>query len=138
MSSKYNKHGTFKYNIIVFERWSFGVPILCYLLLFCMIWILSVPLKPNLNIKIAETDNLNKKLEDTFEIKIKNSNFNSDKTESENKILNDKNEYLVNVNNEENVHRDQADILQDVFKKYYENYSKIIFIVRTYVFKGRS
>lgn len=116
MYSKYNKYGASKYNI-VFERWSFTVPILCYVLLFCMIWILSVPLKPTINIKIPESENANQKLEDTFEIKMKNSNFNSDKVESENKILNDKNEYLVNVNNEENVHRDQADILEDVFKK---------------------
>lgn len=78
-----------------------------------------MPLKSNMNnIQIPVSDNLNSKLEDTFEIKMKNSNFNSDnKVDSENKILNDKNEYLVNVNNEENIHRDQADILEDVFKK---------------------
>lgn len=116
MYSKYNKSPSKYY--LIFERWSFAVPILCYLVLFCMIWILSVPLKPTINLKIPDRDKDTQKLEDTFEIKIKNSNFNSDKIDSESKILSDKNEYLVNVNNEENVHKNQADILEDVFKKY--------------------
>lgn len=117
MYFKYNKSPAPSKYYLIFERWSFTVPILCYLVLFCMIWILSVPLKPTINLKIPDRDKEPQKLEDTFEIKIKNSNFNSDKIDSESKILSDKNEYLVNVNNEENVHRNQADILEDVFKK---------------------
>lgn len=101
----------------IFERWSFAVPVLCYLTFFSMIWILSVPLKSSANVVVQ--DDLQyyakQKLEDTFEIKMKNSNFNSDRDEGENQLLNVKGEYLVNLNN--NIHVDPSAILEDVFKR---------------------
>lgn len=93
-------------------RWSYTVPILCYVVFFFMIWILSVPLKPNIkivkNIKVEPP-------EDSFEVRMKNSNFNSDK-----KIVDEeeeKNEYLVNLNDEENLNKDKTQILKEVFEK---------------------
>ncbi|XP_030750181.1 45 kDa calcium-binding protein [Sitophilus oryzae] len=93
-------------------RWSYTVPILCYVLFMVMIWMLTVPLKPNLEL----TNSLqgNQRLEDTFEIRIKNSNFNSDKAVEPSE---DKNEYLVNVNNAENARKTEQDILTEVFKQ---------------------
>lgn len=100
---------------VFFQRWSFVVPLLCYLTFFCMIWVLSVPLKSNLStvpVKIKTQG-----VEDTFNVNLKNSNFNSDRT-AEESLLNEKNEYLVNVNDKDNKHKNQAEILEDVFKRY--------------------
>ncbi|CAH0557552.1 unnamed protein product [Brassicogethes aeneus] len=86
-------------------RWTYSVPVLCYCTFFVMIWMLSVPLKPI-------TRNHKDKpiaLEDTFEVRLKNSNFNSDKKTEE---YEEKNEYLINTNN-----NDKNEILQDVFIK---------------------
>ena len=74
---------------------------------------LSVPLKP---IKIVKEIPIHKP-EDTFEIRMKNSNFNSDRKDGENNLLNNKNEYLINVNANENANKDQTEILQEVFKR---------------------
>lgn len=111
MSSKYSKK-----NIQIFERWSFAVPVLTYGTFLCMISILSLPLRPNVKMIIENDENINAKLEDSFIIKMKNSNFNSDKNNDGDKILSDKNEYLVSLNNNE-VHRDETVILTDVFRK---------------------
>lgn len=97
---------------IIFLRWSYTVPVLCYLTFFLMIWMMSVPLKP---IKIVKEIHIPKD-EDSFEIRMKNSNFNSDKQDDN--LLNNKNEYLVNVNNNENQDKDQGQILSEVFRKY--------------------
>lgn len=78
-----------------------------------MIWMLSVPLKPN--IKIVKDIKVEPP-EDSFEVRMKNSNFNSDKkvvVEEEDA----KNEYLVNVNDEEHSKKDKAQILKEVFKR---------------------
>lgn len=56
-------------------------------------------------------------LEDSFEIKMRNSNFNSDIKENGNAVLSEKNEYLVNVNNNENYNKNENEILEEVFKK---------------------
>lgn len=88
------------------ERWSFATPLLCYLVLFCTMRMLSVPLKPQ---KKREEE---KKAENTLEVNIKNSNFNSDGVGVE-----ERNEYLVNVNDGDNRHKDQGEILQDVFNR---------------------
>lgn len=104
----------------LFERWSYVVPILCYLAFFSMIWILSLPLKSNTNLEISDDENFysKEKLEDTFEIRIKNSNFNSDKEVAENELLNTKTEYLVNFNSYRNKYgTDQTKILEEVFTK---------------------
>lgn len=93
-------------------RWSYTVPVLCYMAFFFMIWMLAVPLKPNIrivkDIKVEPP-------EDSFEIRMKNSNFNSDKRAVDE--AEEKNEYLVNVNDEENSKKDKAEILKDVFQK---------------------
>lgn len=80
-----------------------------------MIWMLSVPLKPNItivkDIKVEPP-------EDSFEIRMKNSNFNSDN--GKRAVEDDggeKNEYLVNVNDEENSKKDKTQILKEVFQK---------------------
>lgn len=98
----------------IFLRWSYTVPLLCYIVFFITIWMLAVPLKP---IKIQKEINLQP--EDTFEIRIKNSNFNSDgiNNENNNQILYEKNEYLINTNSIENNHKDKTEILQEVFTK---------------------
>lgn len=93
-------------------RWSYTVPILCYVVFFLMIWMLSVPLKPN--IKIVKDIKVEPP-EDSFEIRMKNSNFNSDKKLVEE--AEEKNEYLVNVNDEENFKKDKTQILKEVFIK---------------------
>lgn len=96
--------------VVLFERWSYKFSLVCYLLFFLMIWMLSVPLKSHVRYDVPSINFAsNKKIEDTFEIKLKNSNFNSDNI--------DNSEYLVNMNNNENIHKDQTDILMDVFNK---------------------
>lgn len=99
---------------LIFLRWSYTVPLLCYIVFFITIWMLAVPLKP---IKIRKEINLQP--EDTFEIRIKNSNFNSDANNNVNHqaVLDEKNEYLINVNSIENEHKDKTEILQEVFSK---------------------
>ncbi|KAK4878985.1 hypothetical protein RN001_007131 [Aquatica leii] len=79
---------------------------------------MSVPLKSNkhLNIRLDTKQNL----EDTFIIKMKNSNFNSDKLDAETQFLNIKSDYLVSLNNNA-IHVDPAAVLKDVFKKADEN-----------------
>lgn len=77
-----------------------------------MIWMLSVPLKPN--IKIVKDIKVEPP-EDSFEIRMKNSNFNSDKKVVEE--TEEKNEYLVNLNDEENYKKDKTQILKEVFNK---------------------
>lgn len=99
---------------VLFQRWSYTVPLLCYITFFCMIWMLSVPLRPNLTVH-SQVKRQKLLSESEFDIKLKNSNFDSDKKEEE--LLNEKNEYLVNVNDRENIHKDQSQILWDVFKK---------------------
>ncbi|KAJ3656086.1 hypothetical protein Zmor_015187 [Zophobas morio] len=100
-------------HVILLLRWSYTVPLLCYFIFFLTIWMLSVPLKP---IKIVKEIPIHKP-EDTFEIRMKNSNFNSDRKDGENNLLNNKNEYLINVNANENANKDQTEILQEVFKR---------------------
>lgn len=78
-----------------------------------MIWMLSVPLKPN--IKIVKDIKVEPP-EDSFEVRMKNSNFNSDQKNVDEEIE-EKNEYLVNVNDEENSKKDKTQILKEVFKK---------------------
>lgn len=95
-----------KYNVL-FQRWSYVVPLLCYLLFFCMIWTLSVPLKP-----ISQTTSNQQEAKNIYKMS-KNTNINSEKD-----ILNEKNEYLVNVNDENNKNKNQVEILEDVFKRY--------------------
>lgn len=95
---------------VLFQRWSYVVPLLCYLLFFCMIWMLSVPLKPGKQIKLKEQG-----AEDVFKTNLKNSNFNSEKDVEI--PTNEKNEYLVNVNDKDNKHKNQVEILEDVFRR---------------------
>ncbi|KAJ8951906.1 hypothetical protein NQ318_019885 [Aromia moschata] len=94
-------------------RWSYTVPVLCYVAFFLMIWTLAVPLKPTL--KAPKNVGVRRPVEDTFEVRIRNSNFNSDRKGGGS--LDEKNEYLVNVNDEENSKKDKAEILADVFVK---------------------
>ncbi|KAG5889321.1 hypothetical protein JTB14_027469 [Gonioctena quinquepunctata] len=93
-------------------RWSYTVPILCYIAFFFVIWMLAVPLKHNIRtiteIKVDPP-------EDSFEIRMRNSNFNTDKKAEEGDE--EKNEYLVNANDEDNFRKDQAEILMEVFEK---------------------
>lgn len=111
------------------QRWSFPFPIFCYLGLMLTFWLLSVPLKPHIRIRIPNDSPMDIRLgaEDTFEIRLKNSNFNSDDNnknpsgggdEKNADPMNDpRNEYLINVDNKENLHKDQAEILEEVFRK---------------------
>lgn len=102
---------TQKIKYVVLLRWTYTVPLLCYVAFFVMIWMLSVPLKPP-----KETvKHIGDRSEDTFEIRIKNSNFDSDKKPEE---YEERNEYLINANNAENAHKDKTDILKEVFTKY--------------------
>lgn len=96
---------------VLFERWSYVVPLLCYVLFFCMIWMLSLPLKPDKQIILKE-----RKAEDIFEANLKNSNFDSEKSVKE-IFSNEKNEYLVNVNDKDNKDKNQVEILEDVFRR---------------------
>lgn len=111
------KRGT----ISICHRWSVVVCLFCYATFFCMIYFLPVQLKSNIRVNFPLESPMNLRpggYEDTFEIRIKNSNFNSDvKDENESRFINNKNEYLVNVNNDENVDKDQTQILEEVFKK---------------------
>lgn len=91
-------------------RWSYTVPILCYILFILMTWMLTVPLRPR-----VKPPNPDSPLEDSFEIRIKNSNFNSDRNFVE--PVAEKNEYLVNVNAVENARKGQTQILIEVFKQ---------------------
>ncbi|XP_019874233.1 45 kDa calcium-binding protein [Aethina tumida] len=101
---------TQKIKYVVLLRWTYTVPLLCYVAFFVMIWMLSVPLKPP-----KETvKHIGDRPEDTFEIRIKNSNFDSDKKPEE---YEERNEYLINANNAENAHKDKTDILKEVFIK---------------------
>ncbi|KAL3283631.1 hypothetical protein HHI36_006770 [Cryptolaemus montrouzieri] len=100
-------------------RWSYSVPLLSYLSFFLLIWTLSLPLSPftRRNTVLIDDRQWNK-IEDSFEIRMKNSNFNSDKMKIGIPVTEeDKNEYLVNVNNKANENRNQNDILQDVFSR---------------------
>lgn len=109
----------FKFRVI-FKRWSFSVPPLFYIVFYCAIWLLSVPLRSNITIKIpnhAEYVINKRSLEDSFEIRMKNSNFNSDLKGNRDAVLSEKNEYLVNVNNNENYNKNENEILEEVFRK---------------------
>lgn len=76
-----------------------------------MIWIMSVPLKPGKQTKLKDEGAQN-----VFKANLQNSNFNSESNVKE--ILSDeRNEYLVNVNDKDNKYKDPADILEDVFRK---------------------
>lgn len=76
-------------SIINALRWSYTVPALCYVLFLLMTQLLMIPLKPNLQTTNKFELGI---LENTFEVRVKNSNFNSDSK------VREKNEYLVNVN----------------------------------------
>ncbi|XP_066254790.1 45 kDa calcium-binding protein [Euwallacea similis] len=99
-------------HILKILRWSYTVPALCYVLFLLMTWMLTIPLRP----KISYSDGFaaSRFLEDTFEVRIKNSNFNSDRVNGD---VPQKNEYLVNVNNAENSQKGQVQILTEVFKQ---------------------
>ncbi|CAH1175998.1 unnamed protein product [Phaedon cochleariae] len=101
-------------------RWSYTVPILCYLTFFFMIWMLAVPLKPNR--AIVKELRVDVHPADSFEIRIKNSNFNTDKKNADDES--DKNEYLINANDEENYRKDNSKILMEVFEKADKNGDK--------------
>lgn len=76
-----------------------------------MIWLMSVPLKPGKQINRKEEE-----VQNVFKANLQNSNFNSESNVKE--ILSDeRNEYLVNVNDKDNKYKDPADILEDVFRK---------------------
>lgn len=109
------------YNYPLFERWTFAVPILFYGLFFYAIWALSVPLKSGNKSLKNDRDVIDlfarRKLEESFEVKIKNSNFNSDKAIAENQLFNVKNEYLVNLEPEGLGNVNPTAVLEDVFKK---------------------
>lgn len=95
---------------ILFQRWSYAVPLLCYVMLFCMIWMLSVPLKPHMKIQPPAG---RKQMDVTFDVKIRNSNFDSDKKEDE--LLNSRNEFLISVDDQG---KGQGQILVEVFRKW--------------------
>ncbi|KAK9879605.1 hypothetical protein WA026_006670 [Henosepilachna vigintioctopunctata] len=98
-------------------RWSYSVPLLSYLSFCLLIWTLSLPLSPFTRNTVLIDRQWNR-IEDSFEIRLKNSNFNSDKMKGGDKLTEEnKNEYLVNVNNKDNVNKNQNDILQDVFSR---------------------
>lgn len=80
-----------------------------------MIWMCAVPLKSNLTHNRVKTKMRGPEV-DSFDAKMRNSNFNSDKR-AEDALLNEKTEYLVNVNDHDNLHKDRTQILTDVFKK---------------------
>ncbi|XP_044751501.1 45 kDa calcium-binding protein [Coccinella septempunctata] len=102
----------------LFLRWSYSVPLLSYLAFFLLIWTLSLPLSPFTRRSTIILNSQWNKPEDSFEIRMKNSNFNSDKVISDNEVTEEsKNEYLVNTNNKENVNKNQNEILQDVFSR---------------------
>ncbi|KAF5303096.1 hypothetical protein FQR65_LT08428 [Abscondita terminalis] len=103
-----------------FRRWSCVVSILCYLIFFGLIWTTSVPLKSNKNINVG-VEYEDRNLEDSFVIKIKNSNFNSDTLDVDTQFLNIKGDYLDNLNYNNAMHIDSNAILRDVFRKADEN-----------------
>lgn len=103
----------------LFLRWSYSVPLLSYLAFFLLIWTLSLPLSPFTRRGTAILNTQWNKPEDSFEIRMKNSNFNSDKVMPENEATEEsKNEYLVDTNNKDNANKDQNEILQNVFTRY--------------------
>lgn len=97
---------------------SYSVPLLSYLAFFLLIWTLSLPLSPLTRRSAVVLEEQWHKPEDSFEIRMKNSNFNSDKVKPEIEATEEaKNEYLVNTNNKDNFNKNQNEILQDVFSR---------------------
>ncbi|KAL1512455.1 hypothetical protein ABEB36_002043 [Hypothenemus hampei] len=92
-------------------RWSYTVPIFCYTLFILMTSMISLPLRPQQLILSREIQSPSP-VEDSFEIRIKNSDFNSD---IDIPLDGGKNEYLVNVNNRQNVQKGQTQLLTEVF-----------------------
>lgn len=106
MRSKYLRES------VLFQRWSFLVPLIGYVVFFCLIYILSVPLQSIKKSKFKRAANTdlqgNPKNDD--------GSFGSKKN-VEQILLNEKNQYLVNINDNENKYKNSAEILQDVFKR---------------------
>ncbi|ENN81006.1 45 kDa calcium-binding protein [Dendroctonus ponderosae] len=78
------------------RRWSYTVPVVCYVILIVMILVLKLPLKPSLKPHIESID--------LFAIRLKNSNFNSDQAASRSDgdwqkeyFVNDKNGRFTNI-----------------------------------------
>lgn len=120
--------------VILFDRWSYAATLLCYIAFFLIIWILRVPLKRTSDYpEQFKTPLLRKnQLEDSFVIKMKNSNFNSDKSDNIGTLLNEKKEYLVNPNNNDNLHKDHVDILTSVFIRYANIYINMFVLIYVY------
>lgn len=68
-----------------------------------------MPLKPHMKIQPPAG---RKQMDVTFDVKIRNSNFDSDKKEDE--LLNSRNEFLISVDDQG---KGQGQILVEVFRK---------------------
>lgn len=106
-------------------RWSFVVPILFYTCFCGLIWTLTLPLKSSIQIA-----NLEKTLKEEFDKSLRelpvlndnlinsvkiNNNIKSADNSNSNAIA--KNEYLININDNEYENKDPKDVLEEVFRK---------------------
>lgn len=106
-------------------RWSFVVPILFYTCFCGLIWTLTLPLKSSIQIA-----NLEKTLKEEFdkslrELPVLNDNLinsvkitnNIQSADNSNSNAIPKNEYLININDNEYENKDPKDVLEEVFRK---------------------
>lgn len=101
----------------IFFRWSFVVTILFYICFCGLIWTLTVPLKSRIEYKPLEAkfkEEFDKSLQELPNV---NNGVNSIINKVDNSKLMKKNEYLINVNDNEYGHKDSKEILEEVFHK---------------------
>lgn len=108
-------------------RWSFGVPILFYTCFCGLIWTLTVPLKSEMQINNIEKtlkEEFDKSLrelpnvynENTYNLRSRNDD-NNNINSNNNKVSQTKNEYLININDNEYENKDPKEVLEEVFNK---------------------
>lgn len=101
---------------VIFFRWSFVVTILFYICFCGLIWTLTLPLKSEIQFKPLETqfkEEFDKSLRELPQLYNGMDTMNRVDTS---KVIK-KNEYLINVNDNEYDHKDSKEILTDVFNK---------------------
>lgn len=104
---------------VIFFRWSFVVSILFYICFCGLIWTLTLPLKSRIHYKPLETqfkEELDKSLQNLPNLYNGNNGVNLINRIDTSKLMK-KNEYLINVNDNEYDHKDSREILEEVFHK---------------------
>lgn len=107
---------TMQFFKVIFFRWSFVVTILFYICFCGLIWTITVPLKSEIQYKPLETqfkEEFDKSLRELPNVYNGVNSLN----QIDNSKLMKKNEYLINVNDNEYDHKDSTEILTDIFHK---------------------